>query len=90
MYFYTPGQLAGTRSHCLLQLGGVQGAIRAGEESLALVEPSFVRNFAFTKLFLGDAYMAANEIDQAAVIIREAVGLAAQNRSARLLTHLHL
>lgn len=88
MYFYTPGQLAGTRSHCLLQLGDVQGAIRAGEESLALVEPAFVRNFAFTKLFLGDAYMAANEIDQAAVIIGEAVSLAAQNRSARLLTHL--
>jgi transcriptional regulator with XRE-family HTH domain len=88
MYFYTPGQLAGTQSHCLLQLGDVQGAIRAGEESLTLVDPSFVRNLAFTKLFLADAYAAAQEIDQAAGIVGEATVLVAQNRSARLLERL--
>jgi len=88
MYFYTPGQFAGTKSHCLLQLGDVHGAIRAGEESLALVDPSFVRNLAFTKLFLGDAYVAAKAIDQAASVIAEAAALALQNRSARLLDRL--
>ncbi len=88
MYFYTHGQFAGTKSRCLLQLGDVKGAIKAGEESLASVEPSFVRNLAFTKLFLGNAYTAAQEIDEAASLIGEAAVLAAQNRSARLLESL--
>jgi hypothetical protein len=88
MYFYTPGQWTGTKSHCLLQLGDVRGAVSSGEESLAMVEPSFVRNLAFTKLFLGDAYAAANELDHAVSIIGEAVPLAEKNRSARLLEHL--
>ncbi len=84
MYFYTRGQFAGTKSHCLLRLGDVQGAISAGEESLALVDRTFVRNLAFTKFFLGDAYTAAKEIDQAASVIGEAAALAVQNRSVRL------
>jgi tetratricopeptide (TPR) repeat protein len=88
MYFYTAGQAAGTRSHCLLQLGDIKGAIKSGEVSLALVDPSFVRNLAFTKLFLGDAYMAAKEIDRATGAIGEAAALTVQNRSARLLERL--
>ncbi|KWX01257.1 hypothetical protein LI90_2285 [Carbonactinospora thermoautotrophica] len=43
-----------------------------------------MRNLAFTKLFLGDAYTATKEIDQAAIVIGEAAALAVQNRSARL------
>jgi tetratricopeptide (TPR) repeat protein len=88
MYFYTRGQLAGTQSHCLLQLGDVRGAIRAGEESLNLIDPSLVRNLAFTKLFLGDAYAAAKEVDQATSVIGEAAALVTQNRSTRLVQRL--
>ena len=49
-YFYGPGQLAQTRSLCLLQLGDTVQAEQAARESLNLVGSSFVRNQAFWPL----------------------------------------
>lgn len=88
MHFYTTGQFAGTRSLCLLQLGDTDGAIAAGHEALASANPAFVRNLAFTKLYLGDAYTATGAAQEAAAVIGEAAALAVHNRSARLVQRL--
>jgi predicted protein tyrosine phosphatase len=88
MHFYTPGQFAGTRSLCLLQLHDTDGALTAAQESLRMANPAFVRNLAFTQLYLGDAYMAAGAAPEAAVAIGDAAALAAHNRSARLVEQL--
>jgi DNA-binding XRE family transcriptional regulator/tetratricopeptide (TPR) repeat protein len=83
-HFYSSGQFAGTRSLCLLQLHDTQGALNAAREALATADPAFVRNFAFTHLYLGEAYTAAGGIHEAAAAIGEAAALTARNRSARL------
>ncbi len=83
-HFYSNGQFAGTRSLCLLQLRDTQGALNAAQEALATADPAFVRNFAFTHLYLGEAYTAAGGIHEAAAAIGEAAALTARNRSARL------
>jgi hypothetical protein len=88
MHFYTPGQFAGTRSLCLLQLHNTDGALTAAQESLRMANPAFVRNLAFTKLYLGDAYTAAGAAHEAATAIGDAAALAARNRSARLVEQL--
>lgn len=84
MHFYTQGQFAGTRSLCLLQLHDTEGALSAAQDSLSMANPAFVRNLAFTKLYLGDAYTAAGAVHEAAAAIGDAAALAARNRSARL------
>jgi DNA-binding XRE family transcriptional regulator/tetratricopeptide (TPR) repeat protein len=83
-HFYSKGQFAGARSLCLLQLHNTQGALSAAQEALAIADPAFVRNFAFTNLYLGEAYTAAGGIHEAAAAIGEAAALTARNRSARL------
>ena len=83
-HFYSNGHFAGTRSLCLLQLHDTQGALNAAQEALATADPAFVRNFAFTHLYLGEAYTAAGGIHEAAAAIGEAAALTARNRSARL------
>lgn len=88
MHFYTPGQFAGTRSLCLLQLHDSDGALMAAQQSLHMANPAFVRNLAFTQLYLGDAYMAAGAAQEAAAAIGDAGALAARNRSARLVEQL--
>lgn len=89
VYFYGPGQFAQTRSLCLLQLGQVAEAERAAKESLQLIGRSFVRNQAFATLYLGNAYVAGGEIDQAARVIGDGAVLTARNRSTRLTATLH-
>lgn len=83
-HFYSQGQFAGTRSLCLLQLHDTLGAISAAQEALTIVDPAFVRNFAFTQLYLAEAYTAAGGIHEAAATIGKAAALTARNRSARL------
>jgi tetratricopeptide (TPR) repeat protein len=83
-HFYSQGQFAGTRSLCLLQLEDREGAIASAQEALTMADPSFVRNLAFTELYLGEAYMAAGDIYEAAAAVGEAAMLTARNRSARL------
>jgi DNA-binding XRE family transcriptional regulator len=83
-YFYGQGQLASTRSLCLLQLGDVPHAEKAARQSLSLVGSSFVRNQAFSTIHLGNAYLAAGELEQAAQTLGDGAALAARNRSARV------
>jgi tetratricopeptide (TPR) repeat protein len=83
-HFYSQGQFAGTRSLCLLQLEDTEGAIAAAQEALTMADPAFVRNLAFTELYLGEAYLGAGDVHEAAAAVGEAAALAARNRSARL------
>lgn len=83
-YFYGRGQLASTRSGCLLQLGDAVGAEQAAQEALRLMESSFVRNRAFATIDLGNAYLVAGELEQAAQVVGNGAALAARNRSARV------
>lgn len=88
MHFYTKGQFTGTKSLCLLQLHDTDGALVAAQESLTMANPAFVRNHAFTKLYLGDAYTAAGAVPEAAQTIGDAAELAVRNPSARLVGQL--
>ncbi len=83
-YFYGQGQLAQTRSLCLLQLGDALRAEQAARESLSLVGSSFVRNQAFSTVHLGNAYLATGELEQAARVVGDGAALAVRNRSARV------
>jgi DNA-binding XRE family transcriptional regulator len=83
-YFYGPAQLAQTSSLCLLQLGDIAPAEQAARESLAQMGSSFVRNQAFSTIHLGNAYLAAGELEQAAAVVGDGAALAARNRSARV------
>src|SRR5262249_62419078 len=71
-------------SLCLLQLHDTHGALCAAQESLTMKDPAFVRNLAFTKLYLAEAYTAAGGIHEAAAAIGDAAALATRNRSVRL------
>lgn len=84
-YFYGPAQLAATRSLCLLQLGDAAPAEEAARESLTRMGNSFVRNRAFSTIYLGNAYLAAGDLEQAAATVGDGAALAARNRSARVL-----
>lgn len=53
-----------------------------------MADPAFVRNVAFTKLYLGEAYTAAGAVHEAAAAVGDAAALAARNRSARLVERL--
>jgi DNA-binding XRE family transcriptional regulator len=83
-YFYGSAQLAQTNSLCLLQLGDIAPAEQAARESLAQMGGSFVRNRAFSTIHLGNAYLAAGEVELAATVVGDGAALAARNRSARV------
>jgi hypothetical protein len=87
-YWYGRGHAAGSRARCLLLLRDPPGALAAARQAVALADPSFVRIQAFGMLHLGNAYVQSQEIDEATRIIGAAAGLAARNRSARLVDSL--
>ena len=84
VYFYGPGQYANTRAQCMLLLHDAPRAVQAAQESLTLINGTFVRNQAFSTLHLGNAYIESGEIEEAARVIGNGAELAARNRSARL------
>jgi transcriptional regulator with XRE-family HTH domain len=84
MYFYDHGLLTSSRSLCLVDLGDTTEAIRQANQSLAMVDTSFVRNRAFTMSYLSTAYAAADQIEDAADCLGDAALLATRNHSARL------
>lgn len=49
------------------------------------MDRSFVRNRAFTTLYLGRSYVQSGEIEHAATFIGDAVELAFRNRSTRVM-----
>ncbi|MGI9003313.1 MAG: hypothetical protein ACR2GH_16925 [Pseudonocardia sp.] len=89
LYGYGPGAFASTQSMCFLQLTDTARAIKAANTSLTLLDASFVRNIAFTKFDLVDAYTQKCEINHAAEMFGETAILLTQNRSMRLVKQLH-
>ena len=85
VHFNTHAQLLGDRSRCLLQLAEPTAAVASAQEALKLSDRSFVRNTAFTYLYLGRAHLQTGEVEQATVFVGDAVELTARNRSARLM-----
>ncbi|MGH3924397.1 MAG: hypothetical protein ACRDTT_16300, partial [Pseudonocardiaceae bacterium] len=77
------------RGGCHLALHDSQRAIDYSQQSLATLDPSAVRNVAFTRLELGTAYVQCEEIDEAARLLGDAGEIAAGNSSARLTERLH-
>lgn len=87
-YFLNEGYIASTKSECLLRLRKPQEAVASANAGLTLYDKSFVDGRAVCTLRLGNAHLQSGEIDEAARVIGGAAGLAAQTRSARLVTEL--
>lgn len=88
VHFNDAAQLAADRSRCHLLLNLPDQAADEAQRALELTDGSFVRNRAFTTLYLGRARFAANEMKEAARIIGDSVELAVQNRSPRFVAEL--
>lgn len=87
-YFYNEGYLTSHESECLLRLGRPQEAAASASGGLAMYDKSFADGYAVCTLHLGNAHLQSGEIDEAARVVGDAVGLAAQTRSARLVKEL--
>jgi DNA-binding XRE family transcriptional regulator/tetratricopeptide (TPR) repeat protein len=84
LYFYNEGYLASHKSECLLRLGKPQEAAASASAGLTLYDQSFVDGYAVCTLHLGNAYLQAGEIEEAAQVIGQVAALSAQTHSARL------
>lgn len=83
-YFYNEGFLASKKSECLLWLGKSQEAAVNATAGLTLFDKSYVGSLAFCTLRLGNAHLQSGEIVEAARLVGDAAGLAAQTRQVRL------
>lgn len=88
LYFYNEGYLASHKSECLLRLRRPQEAAASATAGLALYDKSFIDGYAVCNLHLGNAYLQAGEIDEAAQVISRAATLSVQTHSARLVKEL--
>lgn len=84
LYFYGGGQFLSTKTKCLLDMGDAQAAVEMASRSLAQIDPSFVRNMAFSRLDLARGHLRLRAIDEACEQIGEAARLTCRNTSPRL------
>ncbi|MGH3939341.1 MAG: hypothetical protein ACRDTG_12035 [Pseudonocardiaceae bacterium] len=82
--FSDEAHLTSIRGWCHLKLHDGQRAANYAQQSLGNLDPSAVRNTAFTTVNLSMAYMQYEEIDEAARVLGDAREIAAGNSSARL------
>lgn len=87
-YFYGEGQFNATRSECMVNLDEPAEAVDAAIGALELINPAFVRNHAFSRIYLADARAASGEVDEAAQVLGDSAELAARNRSPRLVARI--
>ncbi len=87
-YWCNEGLLACEKSDYSLRLGKPQEAAASASTALALFDKSFVDSLGFCTLFLSNAQLQCGEIEEAARVVGDAAGLAAQTRSARLVKEL--
>ncbi|MGH3932310.1 MAG: hypothetical protein ACRDTF_20315 [Pseudonocardiaceae bacterium] len=83
-FFYDEALNLSVRGGCHLELHDGQRAADYAQQSLSELDPSAVRNIAFTTVDLSMAYVQCEEIDEAARLLGDAGELAAGNSSARL------
>lgn len=88
MYFFNEGYLTSHRSECLLRLGKPQEAAASANAGLTLYDTSFADGYAVCTLHLGNARLQSGEINEAIRVIGDAVHLATQTHSARLVKEL--
>jgi transcriptional regulator with XRE-family HTH domain len=88
MYFNDRSMLLGDQSRFFLQIGDPHTAAAKAQESLALCDPSFVRNRAFRTIYLGTAQLQTGEVEHAVTLIGDVVELTTRNRSVRLIEEL--
>jgi len=86
--WFGPGAAASKRTAYLLQLRRPEQAAASATRGLPLINPEFVGSRAFCLARLGQARLAAGDVDEAATVIGEAAGLAERHRSGRLTTAL--
>lgn len=84
-YNYDEAIHISTRSKCHLDLHDTQRAADYAQQSLTALDPSHVRNTAFTAAFLGRAHAQSGEVDEAARLFGDAGEIAARNNLARLI-----
>jgi transcriptional regulator with XRE-family HTH domain len=85
-YFYGDGQYLATRTGCLLDLDDPGSAVGLATQSRAVIDPSFVRNVALTRVFAARAHLQLRDIDAACGELSEAVPLTRHNTSLRLVS----
>ncbi len=83
-YFHDESFYYGTKSECDLQLGTPEAAWRAAEQSLKLVDPANLHNYAHTMVMQADARIRQSDIGQACRTIGDIAKLTAVNRSGRM------
>jgi hypothetical protein len=86
-YFYTSSAVqVSNRVDCLVALGEPQPALALAltRQSLAGMDPAFVRDMAFTHVNAAQAHLGMTDIDAACAQLTDAVTLAAAHSSARL------
>lgn len=83
-YFYGDGQYLATRTGCLLDLDDPEPAVGLATQSRAVIDPSFVRNVALTRVFAARGYLQLRDIDAACGELSEAAALTRHNSSLRL------
>lgn len=84
-YNYDEAIHIGTRGRCHLALHDAQHAADYAQQSLTALDPSHVRNTAFTTAYLGMAYAQSGEVDEATRLLGDAGEIAARNNLARLI-----
>ena len=84
LYFYGDGQYLATRTRCLLDLKNPGPALAIAEESIAGIDPFFVRNVALTRILMAHAHIQIRDIDAACEDIAEATTLVRHNNSPRV------
>jgi hypothetical protein len=81
----------GQYTACMAELERAQNGLAASVQQLSAESPVYFYNEGFLAsktLHLGNAHLQSGEIDEAARVVGDAAGLAAQTRSARLVKEL--
>ncbi|MGB6161186.1 MAG: hypothetical protein WCF33_22545 [Pseudonocardiaceae bacterium] len=86
--FYTEAALAADLGLCLRDLGEAEQAIKLSTVAVRDYEPWRVRARGFAQIDLAGAHLLGNDLEQAAVVGRDALRTAAQVSSARTLDRL--
>ncbi|MGH3833243.1 MAG: hypothetical protein ACRDRS_22880 [Pseudonocardiaceae bacterium] len=85
---YNEAAYISIRGGCHLTLGETDHAISYAQQSLKVIDRISTRDVAMTLVYLGQAHVQCNEIDEAARLLGDAGDIAASHSSARLIGRL--
>jgi hypothetical protein len=84
VHFLDRGFTTGVQAGCWLRLGQLKPALRAAENSVALTDPAFPRNFGFRLGDLARALVLQKEIEEGTRVIGQVADIAVGQNSIRL------